>query len=64
MILMVFDTNQPDDENSFGYLIGPLSEGMHPMIAVDVAMLLGVKIRWIVKILPLPLSHGEANLRL
>jgi len=52
---------KPDDEDAFGYLICPLPESMHPMIAIDVAMLLWVKIRWIVKILPLPLSHGKAD---
>ena len=61
-MIKVFNSNQPDDEDAFRYLIRPLPESMHPMIAIDVAMLLWVKIRWIVKVLPLPLSHGEANI--
>ena len=61
MMVKDFNSNQPDDEDAFGYLIRPLPKSMHPMIAIDVAMLLWVKIRWIVKVLPLPLSHGEAD---
>jgi len=55
---------EPDDKDAFGNLIRPLPESMHPMIAIDVAMLLWVKIRWIVKILPLPLSHSEPTIGL
>ena len=60
-MIIVFNFNQPDDEDALRYLVCPFSESMHPMIAIDVAMLLGVKIWWIVKVLPLPLSHGEAD---
>ena len=49
---------KPNDKDSFRYLVSPLPEGMYPMVAVDVAMLLGVEIGRVVKVLPFSLSHN------
>ena len=62
VLILILNSDQPDYKDALGDLVGSLPESMHPMITIDVAMLFRIKIRRIVKVLTLPLSHVEADI--
>ena len=57
MVVMMVIIVPPDDEHALGDLVGPLPERVHPVVAVQAAVLLRVEVRRVVEVLSFPLAH-------